>query len=242
MRAWAVGMAIGLTIAGREARAESSFQVNPTLVSLSKESPAHAVVITNHGSEALRVQVNATTWREDAEGVMQLAPTSDIVVRPSLLEIEPGRSKTLRVGTTLGTPAVEGSYRLFVEQLPDRRTVEGGKIVVLTRIGVPVFMAPTKARQAVDAKVAIVGPRAVVEVAGTGTQHVKIKTIVVRAGTEGQTRWERRVVGWYVLPDAVRKFPVDLGGETCRAGEVLTAQLISDDDGPTWTSAPRRCE
>ena len=98
MQARMLAMAIGLTIAAREARAESSFQVNPTMVSLSREVPAEAVVITNHGTQALRVQVDATTWHEDADGVMQLVATTDLVVRPSLLEIEPGRSKTVRVG------------------------------------------------------------------------------------------------------------------------------------------------
>ena len=223
------------------ARAESSFQVNPTLIALSKAAPAEAVVITNHGTEALRVQASVMTWTEDRNGLMALGATTDVVVRPSLLEIEPGRSKTVRVGTTLGEPLVEGSYRLFVEQLPDRRTVEGGKIVVLTRIGVPVFMTPAKPSEALAATTTIKGNQATVEVQGRGTQRTKLAAVIVRAMKGESVRWERRATGWYVLPGRTRDFTIDLGSEQCRAGEMLVAELVSDS-GTTWASSPRRCE
>ena len=67
---------------------------------------------------------------------------------------------------------------------------------------------------------------------------MKFKSVVVRAGADGQTRWERRAVGWYVLPNALRKFAVELGGETCKPGEMLTAELISEDGGPDVHQRP----
>ncbi len=50
------------------ASAESSYQVHPTTVSLSSKEPTEAVVITNHGNETLRVQLEMMPWTEDRAG------------------------------------------------------------------------------------------------------------------------------------------------------------------------------
>lgn len=234
MRAAVLSM---IVLASTPAWAESSYQVNPTTISLSKAEPTDAVVISNHGTGPLRVQLQVMTWTEDRDGQMQLAATSDIVVRPSLVQVEPGQSKTVRVGNTLGAQTTEQTYRLFVEELPDRSTPEGGRVQVLTRVGVPVFVTPTSSRVALAATVDVAANQAIVEVTHTGTAHAKIASVIVRA----DQRWERRAVGWYVLPGKQRRFGVDLGDDTCRPGETLTATLVADD-GTTWTSAPQRCE
>jgi fimbrial chaperone protein len=219
------------------AHADARFQVDPTKIELSKENRAQAFQITNHGTQPLRVQITANTWRDDADGAMILAPTSDIVIRPSLVVIDPGASRTVRVATTLDPPAREATYRVFVEELPDRGAATPGRIRVLARIGVPVFVAPAQPKVHVVPRITA---QHAVEVQGLGTQHVKLSRVVLRAMTKETQRWQREVTGWYVLPQHRRVFQVPLDGVTCASGERLVAEVFAET-GEHWLSAPLAC-
>jgi fimbrial chaperone protein len=213
--------------------ADGKFQVDPTRVDLGASAQTGAVHVTNHGAHPIRLQITAVAWTDDADGVMQLAPTSDIVVRPSLIEIAPGARSTLRVGVTVSPRAAEQSYRLFVEELPDRRPKPAGRIDVLTRIGIPIFVAPRTIREAIS-----VGATAnVVTVANAGTTHVKLRTVRLAAHRDSKRRWQREVTGWYVLPSAARRFVVP--GTACEPGDELVAEVVAET-GATW-SARGRC-
>ena len=213
------------------AHADARFQVDPTKIELSKDSRAQAFQITNHGTEPLRVQITASRWHDDRDGAMVLAPTSDIVIRPSLVQIDPGASRTVRVATTIDSPATEATYRVFVEELPDRGAHAAGHVRVLARIGVPVFVAPTRPKVAVVARVTA---QRSVEVEGVGTQHVKLARVVLR---DVAKRWQRETSGWYVLPQRTRVFAVPLDGVPCAP---LVAEVHAET-GEVWTSAPLAC-
>lgn len=219
------------------AYADARFQVDPTKIELSKDRRAQSFQITNHGTQPLRVQITANTWFDDAAGAMVLAPTSDVVIRPSLVIVDPGASRTVRVATTVDTPVREGSYRVFVEELPDRGAATPGRIRVLARIGVPVFVAPARAEVEVVPRVTA---QHAVEVEGLGTQHVKLARVVLRAFANDTQRWQREVTGWYVLPQHRRVFQLPLDGAICGAGERLVAEVVAES-GARWTSAPRAC-
>jgi fimbrial chaperone protein len=219
-----------LALLASTAYADGKFQVDPTRVDLAAQAQTGAITVTNHGTEPLRLQISAVTWSDDEHGVMQLAPTKDIVVRPSLIEIAPGSRTTVRVGVTIAARAIEQTYRLFVEELPDRRPKPAGRIDVLTRIGIPVFVAP----KVVTDKLQLSVTGNTVTVVNAGTVHVKLMNIRLR---DGKSRWQREVAGWYVLPNATRKFVVP--GTACDAADELIAD-VTDEDGTT-TSARGRC-
>lgn len=241
MAAVVFGFALVGGLATARAQApDRSFQVDPTRVDLSTGDQTAALVITNHGTAPLRLQLTAQGWQDDIDGVMQLVPTTAVVVRPSLVEVAPGRTRTVRVGLTTASTAVEQSYRLFVEQLPDRRVALGGRIEVLTRIGVPVFVAPTVMKTAGVVAPAVVGGVGVVTVSNAGTVHTKLASVKLSVRTNGRERWVREVAGWYVLAGAQRKFAVELGGERCERGEQMVAEVVGDG-GVRW-SGSASCE
>lgn len=213
-----------LLVLGGVAHADNRFQVEPTRVDLSAQSPAGALVVTNHGADPLRIQVEAMHWVDDADGNQQLTATKDIAIRPSLVEIPAGKSKTIRVGTLVGAADVEGSYRVFIEELPDHTRPQSAQIQVLTRLAVPVFTAAKVAR--VDLGSKVVGGAVVVE--NRGTQHVKLSKIRV---------FDKEIVGWYVLPGATRKFVVPAA--ECRDGKAHV-ELVDEDGGARANDAP--CE
>jgi fimbrial chaperone protein len=230
---WQIFAVAITTVIAAPAFAEGKFQVDPTRVDLGAAAQTGAVHVTNHGTHPLRLQITAVAWTDDADGIMQLAPTTDIVVRPSLIEIAPGARNTLRVGVTISPRAAEQSYRLFVEELPDRRPKPAGRIDVLTRIGIPIFVAPRTIRDAIA--VGAIGN--LVTVANTGTTHVKLRTVRLAAHRDGKRRWQREVTGWYVLPSASRRFVV--AGTACEPGDELVTEVIAET-GATW-SARGRC-
>lgn len=231
----AVMMVAGV-LGAREARADGVFQVNPTRLDLGAAAATTALTVTNHGTSRLRLQLSVTGWTDAADGAMQLTPTTDLVVRPSLVVVEPGATRTVRVVAAVAAAARERSYRLFVEELPDRSAATGGMIRVVTRIGVPVFVAPAVATQSARVAVTAAGDRARVAVTATGSLHAKLLTVRVKTRA-----WSREIVGWYVLPAATRTFEVALGDARCAAGDALIAEVI-DESGAAWSSEPRACE
>ncbi|HEY0194900.1 MAG TPA: fimbria/pilus periplasmic chaperone, partial [Kofleriaceae bacterium] len=140
---------LGVLAGTAVARAEAQFQVDPTMVELAAGAQSGAVIVTNHGSAPLRLETSVFAWAESPDGGMVLTPTSQVVVRPALLEVPPGGSRTLRVGSLASAGAAEQSFRMFVEELPDRSAAQATGVRVLTRLGVPVFIAPAQRRQAI---------------------------------------------------------------------------------------------
>jgi len=219
------------------ALAEGRFQVDPTRIDLASAAPSGAITITNHSTSALRLQATAFRWAESAEGAMQLTPAPEIVVRPGLFEVQPGKARTVRVGTATSATAIEQSYRVFIEELPDRSVTQRAGIHVLTRIGVPVFLAPREPRVALEIRPGTEAGKPVVRVRNPGTVHVKLASVKLRAVSAA---WERSAAGWYVLPGDTRQFAVE-AGLPCAAGERWIAEATSED-GAHWTSPASPCE
>lgn len=221
--------------AGR-ARADGRFQVEPTRVDLSSTAPSGAVTVTNHGTTALRLQATAYRWSEDFNGAMQLAAAPDVVVRPSLFEVQPGKSRTVRVGTTAAAGATEQSYRVFIEELPDHSTTQALGVRVLTRIGVPVFVAPRSGQTALVLRPGFDDGHASVVVNNTGTLHVKLQELKLHSASGG---WQRTAMGWYILPGGKRRFVMD-PAPPCAAGDPWIAEATSED-GARFASPPTAC-
>jgi len=225
------------------ARAESQFQVEPTRVDLSAAAPAGAIEITNRGTTVLRLQLSAQKWHDDKNGAMQLEPSNDVIVRPALVEIAPGRSRTIRVGTVASAAVVEGSYRVFAEELPDRGVHPSMQVQVRTRIGVPVFIAPKQRGKVALTEEVVLGTAsdAKVVVANAGTQHVKLTRVAVTARHQGAAVWRHEAAGWYVLSGAQREFSIALADDACKPGDTIEVQAI-DEDGLVYAMKPRRCD
>jgi P pilus assembly chaperone PapD len=131
---------------------------------------------------------------------------------------------------------------VFAEELPDRRPEVPGTIAVRTRIGIPIFVAP-RGNAVVGALAPTVGfeaGHAVVTVRPAGALHVKLATVTIRALTGGMLRWHHEVNGWYVLPGQVRRFPVELGSDTCAGVDEVVAEIVGED-GTRWTGPPAPC-
>ncbi|HEY1551955.1 MAG TPA: fimbria/pilus periplasmic chaperone [Kofleriaceae bacterium] len=237
----ALVVALVLASAGA-AHAQAQFAVDRTRIDLTDAGPTGALTITNHGHAALRLSLAAFSWHDDIDGAMQLQPTTDIVVRPALIEIAPGTSRVVRIGTTVRPGSAEASFRVFAEELPSRVPEASNTIAVRTRVGIPVFVAPRGSASigALSPVVALDGGKAVVTVQGVGALHAKLATITVKAIANGKVRWSHDVGGWYVLPGQTRRFPVALGTDSCAGADQLVAEIVGEDN-TRWLGPPLRC-
>lgn len=222
------------------AHAGGRFEVDRMRVELSERNPTAAIVLRNVGTSVLRVELDARSWRDDERGTMQLAAAPGLVVRPSLVELAPGASRPIRIGTTARAGVAEGSYRLFVKELPDRHVVPGSRIQVLTQISLPIFIAPVRPTRAAVVSVARAGKTAEVAIAARGSMHLKLATVRVRGLAGEREVWREEAIGWYVLPGAVRRFAIELRQAGCAGADRLIAEAI-DETGSVWSTRAVSC-
>src|SRR4051812_21651196 len=124
----------------------AGLNVSPVQVRLTPEESKALVTLRNDGQTETRFQVSAVAWDEDAAKGMVLTPTQDVVFFPALFALKAGETKNVRVGVTVPFGPVEKTYRVFVEELPPpEKPTTSSSVRVLTRVGIPVFVAPVKA-------------------------------------------------------------------------------------------------
>src|SRR5450432_1756242 len=94
------------------------FTINPLRVNLDRATRSSEITVRNDDTAPLRMQVQAMSWRQDAEGKDQYEVSDDLIYFPRALEILPGESRIIRVGVKAAPVSREETYRLFIEELP----------------------------------------------------------------------------------------------------------------------------
>ncbi|NTX51089.1 molecular chaperone [Myxococcus sp. CA039A] len=218
----------------------ASLEVNP--VRLELETGARGVVVTvrNQGTETTRFQASVHTWVQDEEGRMTLEPTRELFFFPSMLTLEPGESRPIRVGISSAPRDTERSFRLIVEELPPLAPVQPSMgLKILTRVSLPVFVAPrNKDVQGRVEDVDLRQSRFHFRVRNPGTVNFFIRQTRVRGlDAQGQRLVEKDQVGWYVLPGGSQVFALDTSAEHCQRIRSLEVE-VETDRGVFRHSAP----
>jgi len=210
----------------------SSFKITPVQVLLSRQVPTALLTLKNESDRTLRFQADVFSWDQDPQGRMQLTPTRDIVFFPTILAVQPGEERKVRVGTPAGFGPVEKAYRIFFEELPELEKAgssRGSELRIRTRMGIPIFLQPRELEKGsrVDA---ITGRAGILRfsVRNTGNIHVSLRGIRVRGlGPTGDARFERESDGWYVLAGGSRDYEIEIPERQCGgiARYVIEAQV-----------------
>jgi fimbrial chaperone protein len=226
----------GLVVAMAGFAQAGDFQVAPTHLELAKRGTATELSITNRGKTASRFEAKVFAWRQDEQGVMQLDPTTDVVVYPTLFTIEAGSTRAIRIATSTLPGAAEKTYRIFVEELPPRQLAAApATIAVRARIGVPIYLAPTKSTTsgAITGEIAAGALHFAVE--NHGTVHVKVGTVrVVGTDRAGKTVFDRTQPSWYLLAGGTRRHELVLDRGTCRSIDRILIESATDRG--TWAT------
>ncbi len=235
-----VTLAVGLVLPA----AAAELEVSPVVVERGAGQRTALLTVRNASPEPTRLQAKAFSWKNGTDGRMTLAPTRDVAIFPPLLELAPGEVRNLRVGTDVPADAVERAWRLTVEELPREDAPPSGmRVRVLTRVGLPVFLAPAAAPVARAEVQFLERAKGRIRFALRNTGTVRVRpsaaAIALVAG-RGETVFEQALETWYLLPREERIYEVEPPPGTCeRAAEmVVTVQLES---GPVVGRAPGAC-
>ncbi|GEN12969.1 fimbrial chaperone protein [Myxococcus fulvus] len=239
---WWASWLLALPVPGLAA----SVEVNPVRLELVGGARGVVVTVKNLGDETTRFQASMHTWAQDETGRMSLEPTQEVFFFPSMLTLEPGESRPIRVGISSAPRDTERTFRLIVEELPPFGPVPPSMgLKILTRVSVPVFVAPQhKDLQARVEEVDLRQSRFHFRVKNPGTVSFFIRQARVRGLDEkGQRLVEKEEAGWYVLSGGSRVFALETPVEQCQRirsleVEVETDQGVFRQSSPVKASVP----
>ena len=241
-------LCFGLAVGQVEASRAADFRVVPVQVRLSPAGPRGILTLENHSDEALRFQVTAFAWEQDADGKMKLEPTEDVRVFPMLVSVPAGEERKFRVVALTRAGAVEKSYRVFFDELPPLQTPETARkgIRVLTRMGIPIFLEPVKsvAQVRLD-EPSFAGGRISFSVRNPGTVHAMLQGVRVTGfDATGKTVFTEQAEGWYLLAGGARRFEFGLSKQSCRNVRRFSVEATVDREKVTGQldSVPPSCQ
>ncbi|QNK03765.1 molecular chaperone [Dyella telluris] len=231
-----LGLALGSTVTQAAA-----LQVSPVMVDFKPTEQAQAIYLVNNGKEPLEAQVRVRRWTQ-VQGQDKLDEVDDVVASPAIIRVAPGERQVVRVVRKKPTaPAQELSYRLLVDELPQKTKAEHSGLNVLLRYSIPVFIAPAgSATQPssedaqTETNLSVVHAQLVAAAAGKsnllmrndGTVHIRVSHLGLTSASGKDRILEDGLVG-YVLPGQQMSWPVDVA-YPLPAGETLKARFNDD--------------
>jgi fimbrial chaperone protein len=247
VRGLLLGCCLGLGLSQAEVVLGSTFEVNPIQIVFAGKSKSALLTLTSKSEETLRFEVTVFAWNQNAKGEMELTPTEDIVFFPKLFSVAPGKEQRIRVGTTGSAMEREKTYRIFVEELRPLEMPKlppaGSQVRVLTKMGIPIFLQP----QSPNTSGVVANSAISFTVQNTGNVHFSLYGVrVVGTGASGETVFDRKAEGWYVLAGGARTYEMALTAEECNRLTHLAVDARADigelkgqiDVGPGACGAP----
>lgn len=176
------------------------------------------VRLTNASDHPLPVQSRLFAWTQ-SDGEDVYAPSSDLVVSPSITSIPPGQTQVVRILRKGPASPGEKRFRLAVDQLPDPALARPGQALTRIRFTLPVFVDREKAQPAAFAwRVA----KDRIELVNSGGATARVLDLQVKTADGRFIPVERNALR-YVLGNSTISWPL---GNGCSLGQVhVTAQI-----------------
>lgn len=195
----------------------AEFSVSPIRIEFDRATRTSALTIRNDGTDKLQAQVTLSEWTQDEAGKDVYTDSKELVFFPKLLTVEPGAEATVRIGVRNLPPAVERTYRLFVEEIPAPRKEGGAQVNVRVRFGVGIFVRPpVESFQGEIVGLYAEKRNLQVPIRNTGTLSFKVDKVDLCVTRKAGESVLKEIGGWYVLAGATRTFQVALTPAECR--------------------------
>lgn len=232
---WQAGIGVALLVVcpvlASVARA-GEFRVTPIRVDLTGGGAGGGVInVINEGQEPISFQIKAMAWTQDAGGKDVYADTSDLIFFPQLMTTAGGETKVIRVGTKAPPPPMERSYRLFIEEIPQRKEAEGAAVRIAVRFGVPVFHLPVARKKEGLLEEALVDKGSFLSrIRNTGNVHLQVRELgLVGRDAAGVEVFREKAAGWYILVGGAREQSIAIPAEICPKIRSLSVSALAEE-------------
>ena len=202
----------------------ASISVSPTSVEMTAPTAASQLTLRNASDKAVNVQVRVFRWSQEG-GKERLEPTKSVVASPPSAKMAPGQEYVVRVVRVSKTPVKgEESYRLLVDEIPQKGDAAPGTISLVVRQSIPVFFSEDGATAPdVTWTVGRANGRTVLTARNEGATRLKIHDLNLTQGGKSVAN-SKGLVG-YVLAGSEMTFP--LAGKS-PAGSQVTVKAGSN--------------
>ncbi len=118
-----------------------SLTVSPLAADLAPGNVSSVFTLETSEKEGVAVQVRVFRWSQ-ADGADKLEKTDNVVISPPVLTVHAGSPSTLRLVRVAKSPVSgEETYRVLIDQIPDRKKQQAGTIALRITQSLPVFFA-----------------------------------------------------------------------------------------------------
>ena len=221
-------LALALCVAAPEAPA-GSFQVNPIRIDVAKGATSAAMTVRNDGDDAIVIQASLVSWTQN-EGQDVYAPTTEALVTPPVMTIQPGGEQIVRVGLRRRPdPQSELTYRLYLQEVPPPPKPGFTGLQVALRVGVPLFVPPLapglrrlewSAQSAPDGALTLIAQN-------TGNTHVQVTDFELRAAGAEEPLAHQTTLA-YVLAGQRRTWTLPVPAGHAKPGGELHLKAYTD--------------
>ncbi len=205
----------------------ATLQVSPVLIDVPAPGAAATVTVANLSEDAVVAQVRVFKWVQE-NGADKLVETKDVVVSPPIVKLKPNTKSVLRVVRRAKTaPQGEESYRLVIDQVPEKKRRPGTGITFAVRYSIPVFFGGLENENApLIWEVASKGGQTIVSATNAGSRRVRLADLKVKTGSGSMTIGKG--LAGYVLPRSTMTWTVDRALKGSKQGGKVAISALTE--------------
>lgn len=220
--------------------------VSPVQVYLAPDKKSAMITISNPNTEVMTIQASVFAWSQDPTTSDTLEPTQELLAFPQMLQIKPGASRNVRVGTTGTVRDIERTFRILLEPVvtptqpsEEPRSTGTAGLTVVTRASVPVFIQPAKANPApIRTTLSVNQGKLFIHVTNPGSVHIPPPAFTIKGHTaSGELALEGEAHGWYVLAGATRTEIIPLPADRCDSLRRVVVD-VRNGQQTDWAAVP----
>lgn len=208
-----------------------SFSVSPVRVSITPDTRVVALQVHNSGSGPASVQAELVAWSQ-VNGEDKFEPSRDVLVTPPIFTVPPGETQVIRVGLRRPPDQTrELSYRLFLQELPPPIPDNFQGLRVVTRMSLPVFVAPDSGEAAPALRWRVQGDAdngLLVTARNDGNGHGQVTELHLELADGREIKQRGNT---YILPEAMGEWSITaVDGPVASGAElILTAKVNGNE-------------
>ena len=220
----------------------SGLQVSPISLSLQARETASGLTLSNSGSNIVHAQVRVYQWLQDEKGD-QLIPSRGLLASPPMIELKPGEKQLIRIirakAPPQGSDAVEDTYRILVNEIPNKSGSQTTGLQFALSYSLPVFVQPigvTKTAPQLQWSTYLQpdGKATKLRVSNTGNGHAKLSSLSFVDTADNSTVINPGLLG-YVLPGATMNWTLKIPPSALRAGGNFKVMMNGTQTTPNVT-------